>query len=161
MDRPAFSRLLVMEAALWLCAARLLLWLVPFPRIGRRLGVLRPPSSAHTSRRHEPKAAAVAHAVKRAAQLLPFSCVCLPCALAGSQMLSLRGIASELHFGAARQLRGQEPVSVLHAWLTCGASEVTGFPVASSAVELGLYARTGVTAESRPEWAFRSSGEAE
>ena len=63
----------------------------------------------------------------RAARHVPFKAVCLPQAMAARVMLKRRGVASVMHFGAAR---GQEKPLDAHAWLDAAGVEVTGYPVA-------------------------------
>ena len=63
---------------------------------------------------------------------MPFRAVCLPQAMAARIMLSRRGIASVLHFGAAK---GKEQPIDAHAWLDAAGVEVTGYPVATEIAE--------------------------
>ncbi len=116
-----------------LCAARLALIFVPFPRLARRLGDFVPPSDARArllarSRRTDqaPLAEEIGWAVTRAARYLPFKAVCLPQAMAARVMLKRRGVASVMHFGAAK---GEEKPLDAHAWLDAAGVEVTGYPV--------------------------------
>ena len=140
---PGTRRWLVIEAAFWLPAAQLALFLLPFPRIARYLGHLRSAElsepGAEFSGSGETVAAEIAWAIERASRLLPYKPVCLPRALAGWQMLHRRGILGHLHFGASRnearaQFRG-------HAWLDACGVEVTGYPQASDCVEIGYFQR--------------------
>lgn len=149
-SRSGSRPLLVIEAAGCLFAARVLLLVMPFARISRYLGQAHPPQAA--AQRAGPElvskkvaqdvASEVARAIRRAAALLPFPLVCLPRALAGMVMLRRRAVACELHFGGLPQTRqaNQPPVASLHAWLAAGAVEVTGYPAAHAAVELGFFA---------------------
>lgn len=136
---PRSRRLLLLEAALWLAAARLALLLVPFPHIGRYLGELRPPVRDGGPPEGDAMAGVVAWAIDRAARVLPFRVVCLPRALAGWQMLHCRRIAGRVHFGASRDAAGAALRT--HAWLDAGGVEVTGYPEARRCVEIGFLAR--------------------
>src|ERR1700728_1626876 len=83
-------RALLVEAVMCLLAARLALIFVPFPRLARHIGTFVPPTALS----------------------LPFKAVCLPQAMAARVMLKRRGVASVMHFGAAR---GRDKLDA-HAW---------------------------------------------
>ena len=136
---------LLVEASFWLAMARVALWVVPFPRIGRYLGRLLPPSpQTEPSTRDEMLLAKrVGWAVNTVADHLPVDLVCLPRALAGWQMLHRRGVSSRLHFGALRERPAGKTKLETHAWLSTPGVEVTGYPAAHGCVELGYFARTG------------------
>jgi hypothetical protein len=51
-------------------------------------------------------------------------------------MLSRRGVASVLHFGAAKGL--EKPIDA-HAWLDAAGIEVTGYPVADQFAEIACF----------------------
>jgi hypothetical protein len=100
-------RTLVVEAAICLWLARLGLIFVPFPRLARRLGDFVPPNDPRALAAREPTpqvalAQEIGWAVTRAARHVPFKAVCLPQAMAARVMLKRRGVASVMHFGAAR-----------------------------------------------------------
>jgi hypothetical protein len=127
-------RTLLLEAVLWLALARLVLLLVPFPYIARRLGIFSAPAAGLTKGRPEdppPGMAGLARdigwAVTRAARHVPFKAVCLPQALAAKIMLRRRRVSAVLYFGVARAAEG--PIEA-HAWLLAAGVEVTGYPVA-------------------------------
>ncbi len=114
---------------------------MPFPRLARRLGAFVPPSDprALAVRARTPQAALaqeVGWAVTRAARHVPFKAVCLPQAMAARVMLKRRGVASVMHFGAAR---GQEKALDAHAWLDAAGVEVTGYPVAKNFAEIACF----------------------
>lgn len=134
-------RALVVEAVAWLLLARLALVCLPFPRIARRLGRFVPPAEARAveaqatpSREQAQLAQQVGWAVTRSARYLPFKAVCLPQAMAARAMLKRRGVASTLHFGAAK---GTDMPIDTHAWLYAAGVEVTGYPVADEFAEIG------------------------
>ena len=99
------SRLLAVEAAILLAAARLLVkhvrlrhwrsWLTTAAGEASAISWQRLPSVVHVRR-----------VVPRAAALVPFSALCLPQAMAGQWMLRRRGVASRLSFGARRRGAG-------------------------------------------------------
>lgn len=136
-------RALVVEAVGCLLAARLALIFIPFPRIARQLGTFVPPSDARATRARErtsPEEARLAEdigwAVTRSARYVPFKAVCLPQAMAARVMLKRRGIASVMHFGAAK---GEEKPLDAHAWLDAAGVEVTGYPVAREFAEIACF----------------------
>jgi Transglutaminase-like superfamily len=138
----ARRRLLLMEAVACLLLARLALIFIPFPRIARRLGNLVPPSDPRVLRAKESAAAEallatdIGWAVTRAARYVPFKAVCLPQALAARAMLKRRGVASVMHFGAAK---GEDRPLDAHAWLDAAGIEVTGYPVAKRFAEVACF----------------------
>lgn len=135
-------RALLLEAVVWLGMARLLLLVVPFPRIARRLGRFLPPEEGrHQAFPVSPPpeqadlAGAVGWAVSRAARHMPFQAVCLPQAMAAKVMLGRRGVPSVLSFGLTKTLKGVES----HAWLAAAGVEVTGYPVRHDFTEIGCF----------------------
>lgn len=135
--------LLLLEAAFWLCLARLALRVLPFPRIGRYIGHLQKPSPLplEPSAVHAATARRIAQAVNATAVNSPVEMVCLPRALAAWQMLHLRKVPSRLHFGAPLVRKSGIQARETHAWLSSAGVEVTGYPVAHGCVELGYFAR--------------------
>jgi len=134
---------LLVEAAFWLLAARLALLVVPFPRLARRIGDFVPPSDERVARAGQHGSAddallaeQVGWATVRATRHVPFRAVCLPQAMAARIMLRRRGVASVLHFGAAR---GQDRPIDAHAWLDAAGVEVTGYPVAAQFAEIACF----------------------
>lgn len=136
-------RLLLVEASVCLLLARLALVLIPFPRLARRLGAFMPPEKARAVQADWPRspefaatAEDVGWAVTRAARYVPFKAVCLPQAIAARIMLKRRGVASVMHFGAAR---GADKPLDAHAWLDAAGVEVTGYPVATQFAEIACF----------------------
>jgi len=134
-------RALVVEAVICLLLARLGLVFVPFPKLARGLGTFVPPSDprALAAREPAPQAALaqeIGWAVTRAARHVPFKAVCLPQAMAAQVMLRRRGVASVMHFGAAK---GSEKPLDAHAWLDAAGVEVTGYPVAKNFAEIACF----------------------
>ncbi len=116
------SRLLLLEAAVWLGLARLALLLVPFrrlaPILGRKMAEspLEDPSDPDVLER-------VAWAVRVASRYTPWKTKCLTEAMAGKAMLRRRGLASTLYLGLAK---GGDIGLEAHAWLRCGSRILTG-----------------------------------
>ena len=134
-------RALVVEAVTWLLLARLALILVPFPKLARRIGTFVPPADprvahAAASRDDSRIAEDISWAVTRAARHVPFKAVCLPQAMAARVMLKRRGVASVMHFGAAK---GEAKPLNAHAWLDAAGVEVTGYPVAANFAEIACF----------------------
>jgi hypothetical protein len=136
-------RALLIEAALWLLLARLVLVLIPSPRLAHRLGTFVPPDDPRvaqrgSNRRYEHVAIAeeIGWAVTRAARHVPYRAVCLPQAMAARIMLQRRHVPSVIHFGAAK---GKEKPLDAHAWLDAAGVEVTGFPVAANFAEIACF----------------------
>ena len=146
---PLPKLLLLLEAAFWLCVARLALLVVPFPRIGRYIGTMQSPSAPdkNPAPEHATLASRVRQAVNATATNAPMELVCLPRALAAWQMLHLRRVPARLHFGAPlKRERDGKPLQT-HAWLSCAGVEVTGYPVAHGCVELGFFSRTAANSD--------------
>jgi hypothetical protein len=136
-------RALVTEAVLCLLVARLGLIFVPFPKLARRLGTFVPPSDPRamatrtgSSREQARIAEEIGWAVTRSARYVPFKAVCLPQAMAARVMLKRRGVASVMHFGAAK---GEDKPIDAHAWLDAAGVEVTGYPVAANFAEIACF----------------------
>jgi hypothetical protein len=136
-------RALVVEAVVYLLLARLGLIFVPFPALARRLGSFVPPSDpravaarAAAAQEQVRIASEIGWAVTRSARYVPFKAVCLPQAMAARVMLKRRGVASVMHFGAAR---GAEKPLDAHAWLDAAGVEVTGYPVAANFAEIACF----------------------
>jgi hypothetical protein len=136
-------RALLIEAVTYLMAARLALIFIPFPRLARRLGTFVSPTDPRalkvrtgTMPSETRLAEEVGWAVTRAARYVPFKAVCLPQAMAARVMLKRRGVASVMHFGAAK---GTEKPLDAHAWLDAAGVEVTGYPVAKNFAEIACF----------------------
>lgn len=112
------QRLLLLEAALFLGLARLMLLAVPFGRIAPWLQ-----RSPDTGPRDPAAVLAIGEAVTIAARNVPWNAVCLPQAMAAKAMLARRGQGSALHLGAAKAGSGG---LTAHAWLVAGGEIVVG-----------------------------------
>jgi hypothetical protein len=136
-------RALIAEAAVWLALARLALTLIPFPTLARRLGSFVPPADPRvaaaggaTTEAAARLAREISWAVTRGAAHAPFAAVCLPQAMAARIMLRRRGVASAMHFAAAR---GEGSGLDAHAWLDAAGVKVTGYPVVARLVEVACF----------------------
>ena len=134
---------LLIEAAVWLLLARIALLAIPFPTLARRLGAFVPPTDERVtlatrgaSTRDAQLAEEIGWATVRAARHVPFKAVCLPQAMAARIMLRRRGVASVLHFGAAK---GRDKPIDAHAWLDAAGVEVTGYPAARQFAEIACF----------------------
>ena len=102
----------MIEAALWLLAARVALLMVPFPRLARRIGDFVAPTDARValgragSEADARLAEEIGWATVRAARHVPFKAVCLPQAMAARIMLRRRGVRQRAAF---RRRQGQGP----------------------------------------------------
>lgn len=141
----ALRRWLVLEAAVALLRARLLLLVVPFPELSAQWGELVPvgdPRSARPaivpacSAAQSEMARAIGWAVTATASVMPFSAKCMQQAVAAREMLARRGIAAIIHYGAGRDTAGK---LVAHAWLDAAGARVTGYPVAPHIAEIGAF----------------------
>jgi hypothetical protein len=133
---------LLVEATLWLLAARLLLATIPFRTLARRLGTFVPPADLRAAQGqsgsgtgHAPLAREVGWAVATAARHTPFRAVCLPQAIAARMMLRRRGVPSVMHFGAIKDGDRLDT----HSWLDAAGIEVTGFPVSRHFTEIACF----------------------
>lgn len=111
------TRLLIVEAALWLGLYRLLILLVPFRWFAPR----KAPLADRCEDTELPLR--VGRAVLTASRHVPWQAACLAQALAAKTMLALRGTRSVMHLGARFDEDGE---LAAHAWLSCGDRLVTG-----------------------------------
>ncbi len=114
---PHRQRLLLLEAALFLGFARLVLLTLPFGRLAPWLQ--RSPDRGACD---IATVLAVGEAVTVAARNVPWNAVCLPQAMAAKAMLARRGQGSALHLGAAKA----SDRLTAHAWLVAGGEIVVG-----------------------------------
>jgi hypothetical protein len=119
---PWRDRWLVLEAGAWLALTRLAILLVPFRRIARTLGKVMAESS-HDDPRDDDLVRRVGWAVRIASRYTPWQTRCLAEGMAAKGMLRLRGLASTLYLGLAKNEEGELEA---HAWLRCGSQVVTG-----------------------------------
>ena len=123
---PATDRRLACRAAVWLAAARIALWTLPFARVQR----LADGAGARRRRAPSPAPGRVAWAVETTAKSIP-KASCLTQALAAKIMLERGGATPHLRIGVTTDRDEFEA----HAWL-----ELDGRPLVGD-IELDRYAR--------------------
>ncbi len=136
-------QLLVAEACASMFAARIILLVLPFARVARRLGDFVAPADPRVAQRaaattpdEAATARAIGWAVRSAAPFMPFRSVCLQQAMAAHAMLRRRGIASVMHFGASPS--GARAIDA-HAWLDAAGVKVTGYPIPKEMGEIACF----------------------
>ena len=118
------QRFLLLEAALNLFGAQLIIRLVPFRRIASSLGELgQTQETPAASPEQQQQARRIGWAVNRLARYLPWDAKCLAQAVAARWMLRRRRLPSVLYLGVDR---GEESWLDAHAWIRCGVEFVTG-----------------------------------
>jgi hypothetical protein len=120
---PAADRRLLVEAALGLAGAGILLRVLRFSRLSRTLGRHMAESPTDEPAAFTTEARRIQWAVETAARNLPWKPVCLPQAVAATRLLRRRGIASTFYLGI-------DPAGGYdaHAWVRVGRLIVTGGP---------------------------------
>ncbi len=137
-------RSLLVEASLYLLSVQLMLMVVPYPKLARRIGGCMSPADPRATRARQDSilpeqsliALEVGWAVTRAAKHIPFKVMCLPQAMTARAMLAQRGIRGVLHFGTAA---GKAAPLVAHVWLEAAGVEVTGYPVGDEFTEIASF----------------------
>jgi hypothetical protein len=128
----------VVEAMAALVAAQVCMRGLPFHRLGWLTGPVSrmPPDGPPASRSADPRARAIASALRRGAARLPFHSSCLARALAGRMMLARRRMPSTIVFGVAGggELRA-------HAWLVAGDGMVCGGREAGAFTPIAAFRR--------------------
>jgi hypothetical protein len=129
---------LLVETLVCLTMARLLVLVLPFPYLAKRLGEHMAESGSEDHVARQSFLTNLTWALGALSQGLPWRCLCLEQALAAKMVLCRRGIAHTLYLGA-RLSQGKLEA---HAWVRCGRRMVTGdngkaFPVVSCFAEPG------------------------
>lgn len=124
------DRWLLVEVSVMLGAAWLLLRVLPFRRLARRLGPLQSETSREVPPAQLAQAQRVRLAIARMAPRTPWESNCFPQALAAKFWLRRHDIPSTLYLGVALNKPDagapeQAPMEA-HAWLRCGPLIVTG-----------------------------------
>ncbi len=131
------ERLLLLEAWIYLGAARLALRLFPFRLIAPRLGEQAAQDDAPSSAAPGLAAARqVGSAVELAARHTPWESACLAQAVAGKLMLRRRGLASRLYLGTKKDGAGH---LTAHAWLAAGNEILIGGQAHETFTVLGIF----------------------
>lgn len=137
---PREERRLLVEAVYAVAVARLSLRVVPFSVLmrlrGLRLGGLRLNDGTATTDGNPDQARRIGRAIRRAVRHAPFQALCLPRALAASQMLRRRGLPAEVVFGVTRDCGGALSA---HAWCLSGDFPVTGILAAGQYSRIARY----------------------
>ncbi len=120
---PAPERRDLIEAVTLCTVAGILIKVLKFRRLARRLGRHMAVSPETRDTATIPQVARVRWAVAAAARHLPWRPVCLPQAVTAQWMLRRRGIPSTLYLGAD-PTRGYDA----HAWVRAGTTIVAGGP---------------------------------
>lgn len=120
---PALDRILLIEAACFLCVSWLAIQTLPFRWVSICLGkhmVLPPFRFSHQKTEIIPR---ISKAVNTMSRHMPFSCACLAQAMACKQMLKIRRIPSTVYLGLAKK---NDQNLLAHAWLQCDKRILTG-----------------------------------
>ena len=125
------DRRLLLTSVLWLWAARLGLWLLPFQTVCQFLAKLSPPKPS-PSKETSPDIERIAWAVAVASRYVP-AATCLTQALAGQILLAQHGEPAILQIGVAKNEAGNLQA---HAWV-----ENRGRIVIGASPELFRYTR--------------------
>ena len=114
---PAVDRILLLRSVLWLGAARLAVWLLPFRLVRQLLArpARAPSSEAVTTER-------IAWAMGLARRVMPRT-TCLPQALAAEALLTRSGLPAKLRIGVVKTDMGRLEA---HAWVESGGRIVVG-----------------------------------
>ena len=111
------DRRLLVEAAIWLGVARLIVLLVPFRWITPFLGMHMAESPDTQKQVQKQFAVRVSWAIWTASRHMPWKCKCLVQAMAGKCILKRRRIPSTLYLGL---LKDENEKLKAHAWLRSG-----------------------------------------
>ena len=116
----AADRSLLLQTAVWLCATRVGLWLLPL-RLVRRL-LARAARSPRRPRGAPVTQGRIVWAVSVARRMVPYAS-CLPQALVTESLLTRDGYPAELRIGVKKTAAGR---LVAHAWVESGGRVVLG-----------------------------------
>ena len=132
---PANRKWLVVEAALYLLLARLVLALLPFRKLVWFLNRVPKPSRLSEAQR-ELLRKEVSWAITATAAYLPGKTVCFPRGIAAQAMLRRRGIAATFYYGAATV---HDEGLAAHVWVKDGKQGVVGHLEAGQFKVLAVY----------------------
>jgi hypothetical protein len=126
------------ETLVSLTKARIMVRVLPFPTLAKRLGEHMAETGAADDPARQACLNSLTWAVGALSRRLPWRCQCLEQALAAQMLLRRRNIPHTLYLGARLQ-QGQLEA---HAWVRCGECLVTGhtseaFPVVSCFAQRG------------------------
>ena len=118
--RNRADRWMLLHATVWLALARLMLLILPFHQLAKRL------SSGGGQAKSSPDPeflARIGRSVQAAAGSLPWRSDCFPKSIAGWMLLKHHGYEGTIHLGVARS--GSDDLAG-HAWLTCAGTVIAG-----------------------------------
>jgi len=121
---PWRSRLLLIDAVIWLGLARFAVLTLPFRWIARHFGYHQLEGTATETPETLAKAKRVAWAVRLMSRYTPWNSNCLAQAIAAKRLLRRQQVTSTLYLGVARK-KETDGIDA-HAWLRCGEFYVTG-----------------------------------
>jgi hypothetical protein len=126
------------ETLFCLTKARVLVRVLPFPALAKRLGEHMAETLKTDHPAQQPFLTSLTWTVGALSRRLPWRCQCLEQALAAMMLLRRRSIPHTLYLGARLQQGRLEA----HAWVRCGGRLVTGdhgkvFPVVSCFAQWG------------------------
>ena len=111
---------MLLHATVWLALARLMLLVLPFHRLAKRLSAVEGKEKSIP----EPELLArIGRSIQAAAGNVPWRSDCFPQSIAGWMLLKHHGFKGTIHLGVERS--GNEEVTG-HAWLTCAGTVITG-----------------------------------
>lgn len=122
VQRSRLERRLFLEAWGCLALARVMIVIMPFRLIARRLGRTRAESSSLAGK-GEGLARTISWAVRTASRYSLWRSTCLTQAMAAKMMLRRRQLPNTLYLGLAKD---EEGTLRAHAWLRCGEAILTG-----------------------------------
>jgi len=141
MRLPGRNKMALIESAVLLCYAQLLVSVLPYALWSHTLGPIREsaPVPSHNIADTNP-VQMTGWTVEVAARYLPWGPACLPRAMAMKWMLKRRNIQSDLCIGIHPPALKNVGQANLHAWLTVGPDTVSGGDVVG---DFKLIARFG------------------
>ena len=134
---PLSSKSALLEAALLLVFAKLLIRVTPYSWWSRLLGPVSRDREESDAITETEIAGSIARVIQTAARCLPWNIVCLPRAMVAKWMLARRNVSSTLVLGI-RKTR-QTGDADLHAWLRVGQQSITGGEVADQFTVIACY----------------------
>lgn len=124
-EGPAGVVLLV-EALVWLSLISVAIRILTLEGIARRLGLSESGTPIVLAGSQDLLAQDVKRALRAVEGRLPWTCTCLCQALAGTALLTRRGLPAVLSLGVAKGGGEAKDRIQAHAWLDCGALNITG-----------------------------------
>ena len=134
---PWRDRILLLEAILWLAAARFAIALLPFRYVGSLAAIsVRRPELPQEKRIVE--ARRIRWVIITCARRVPWRALCFEQGLAAQLMLRRRGVPSVLYYGVAPDTKGG---LAAHVWVREGEVDIVGGEFASRFAVLATFPR--------------------